>query len=186
MKSLTQVTLIAILTCAGITATAQDMRWTTRVTEPVQQGRGGSGRGGGGRGGGGMMPPEVREKTVTILMKMTKVSVDGKESIVFKHAPINKDQRDEDIARTSIPWADKDDLVEKLKTTLTEMKRPGTAEERKQVYKDANGNFVIKSIREGNTKNMEITIKNEAGKSTDFTLPQQQVEVFYNQLRNMR
>ncbi|MCL2105131.1 MAG: hypothetical protein FWH21_08805, partial [Kiritimatiellaeota bacterium] len=164
---------------------AQAMRWTRGVGDPAQRGGGGGGRGGGGRGG-GMMQPEVREKTVTVIMKMTKASVDGKESITFKHAPINKDQRDEDIARTSIPWADKDDLVEKLKTTLTEMKRPGTVEERKQVYKDANGNFVIKSIREGNTKNMEISITNEAGKSTDFTLSQQQVEVFYNQLRNMK
>jgi len=186
MNRLTRATLMGMITLAGIAATAQDMRWTTKVTETVQQGRGGGGRGGGGRGGGGQQNEAPREKTVTVLMKMTKVSMgEDKDVITFKHAPL-KDQADADVAKASIPWADKDDLVEKLKTTIAEMKRPGTTEERKQVYANGDSSFVIRSIREGNTKNAEVTIKNEAGKSTDFTLTPQEVEVLHSRLRSMK
>jgi len=191
MNRLTRATLIAIMTFAGIAATAQDMRWTTKVTETVQQGgRGGGGRGGGGRGGGGQQNEVTREKTVTVLMKMSKVSLgDGKDVVSFKHTPL-KDQAEADAAHATIPWDDKDKLLEALKTTLAEMKRPGTAEERKQVYANGDSTFAIKSVREGNTKNVVVTMKYESGKeaakSTDFTLPLQEVEVFFNRLRNMK
>ena len=189
MKRSMVVALIAVVV-AGFQAMAQDMRWTTRVQEKVNQGRGGpgGGRGGGGRGmAPGMQGQEAtKEKTVTVLMRMSKTSVDGKEFIAFKHAPL-KDQLEEDIAAVSIPWTDKDDLTENLKTTLAEMKRPGaTASERKQVYKSGDGNFSVRSIRESDNKSAEVTIKNVKGKDTVFTLPLQQVEVFYNQLRSMK
>jgi len=179
MKRLAFVVFVAAIVFAGMYAEAQDMRWTTRVTEVVQQ-----------RGGrrGDPPPPEVtREKTVTVIMKVSKTTVDGTEVLSFKHSPI-KDQRDEDAGKAELPWADKDTLTEALKTAIADMKRPSTAQqsERKQVYKSADGGFIAKCILEGHRKSMEITLLNGKGNNVDFALPQQQVEVFYNVLRTMK
>ena len=169
---------LAGIILADLQAMAQDMRWTTRVTETVKVG--------GGRRG-GPANEVTREKTVTVNMKMSKASVDGKEVLSFKHSQI-KDQPDADAARAEIPWSDKDTLTEALKTTISEMKRPTAAQQsdRKQIYKNGDGSFVVKSIFEGHNRSMEVSIKNEGGKNTDFTLSPQQVEVFFNLLRNMK
>jgi len=162
-------------------AEAQDMRWTTQVTETVNQGRGG-----GGRGGGRAPAQEVtRDKTVTVIMRMTKSTVDGQEVITFRHSSI-KDQRDEDAARAEIPWADKDTLLEGLKTTIADMKRPNTGQQRNQFYRSQDGGFVARSIIDGHKKSVEVTLRSARGNNVDFTLPLQQVEVFFNLLRNMR
>jgi hypothetical protein len=39
---------------------------------------------------------------------------------------------------------------------------------------------------EGHNKTMEVTLQNTKKANVDFTLPQQQVEVFYNALRTMK
>jgi len=161
-------------------AEAQDMRWTTRVTETVQQR-------GGGRRGGPPPPEQTRVKTVTVIMKMSKATVDGKEVLSFRPSPI-KDQSEEDAARAEIPWSDKDTLTEALKTAIADMKKPSTGQqsERKQVYKSADGGLILKCILEGHNKSLEVTLQNAKKNNVDFTLPQQQVEVFFNLLRNMK
>jgi len=183
MKRLAFVTVVAAVVFTGMYAEAQDMRWTTRVTEAVQQ-RGG---GRGGRGGGQQQPEQTRVKTVTVIMKMSKSTVDGKEVLSFKPSPI-KDQSEEDAAKAEVPWADKDKLTEALKTAIADMKKPsmGPQSERKQVYKSADGGFTATCILEGHSKSMEVTLQNAKKANVDFTLPQQQVEVFFNLLRNMK
>lgn len=184
MKRVALAVVIAAVIFVDIQAMAQDMRWTTKVTEVVNQGRGG---GRGGRGGGQQQPEVTREKVVTVIMKVGKATVDGKEILSFKHAAI-KDQRDEDAGKAELPWSEKDTLTEALKTALADMKRPSTtqAKERKQVYKSPDGSFVAKCIVEGHSKSMEVTLQNAKKANVDFTLPQQQVEVFYNSLRTMK
>ena len=180
MKRLVCVVFVAAVVFAGMYAEAQDMRWTTKVTEVIPQ-RGGRG----GRGGGQQQPEQTREKTVTVIMRMSKSTVDGAEVLSFKHSQI-KDQREEDAARAEIPWSDKEALTEGLKTAIADMKRPGQQSERKQVYKSADGGFAAKCILEGHSKSMEVTLQNAKKNNVDFTLPQQQVEVFFNLLRNMK
>jgi len=163
-------------------AEAQDMRWTTQVSETVQQ-RGGGGRGG--RGGMQQQPEQTRKKTVTVIMKMSKGSMDGTEILTFKPSAI-KDQSEEDAARAEIPWSDKEALMEALKTSIADMKRPGQQSDRKQVYKSGDGGFILRCILDGHNKSMEVTLQNAKKANIDFTLSPQQAEVFYNLLRTMR
>jgi len=178
MKRLGFVVFVAAIIFTGMYAEAQDMRWTTRVTEVIQQR---------GRRGGPPPPEQTREKTVTVIMKVSKTTVDGTEVLSFKHSPI-KDQRDEDAGKAELPWSEKDALTEALKTTIADMKKPSTGQqsERKQVYKSPDGSFIAKGIFEGHSKSMEVTLQNAKKNNVDFTLPPQQAEVFFNLLRTMR
>jgi len=179
MKRFAFAMIVAAIIFMGMQAAAQDMRWTTQVTEVIPQ-----------RGGrrGGPQPADVtRVKTVTVIMKATKTTVDGTEVLLFKHSPI-KDQSEEDAAKAEIPWSEKEALTEALKTVLADMKKPSTGQqsERKQVYKSPDGSLVVKGIFEGHSKSVEVTLQNAKKANVDFTLPLQQVEVFFRLLRNMK
>ncbi|MCL1919808.1 MAG: hypothetical protein FWG50_01830 [Kiritimatiellaeota bacterium] len=178
---------IGVVTLAAFTSLAQDMRWPLRTTEAraAAQGRGG-------RGGRGMpaqpVPEETRERLSNVLVKMTKVVVGGGEDIItFKHTTPTRGTSASDTSQVSIPFADKDKLLEGLKEGIADLKKPTKTNESesKRIYADGGNKFTATVIRDGHKKHMEVIFK-EGNEPSVFELPPQQVEVFYNALRNMK
>ena len=187
-----QIAILAALTLAALTSAAQDLRWPMRTTETIASP---AGRGGRGRGAPMMQnpaPEQTRERMATVLVKMGKVTIDDNAVISFKPTP-PRGKTSSDVTQATIPFADKEKLVEALKESISDLKKPTKANESesKKIYSDAAGKFTAVTIRDGHKKHLEVTLrdaaapKDGAGPSV-FEVPIQQVEFFYNALRNIK
>ena len=131
-------------------------------------------------------PEKTREKMVTVLVKMGKVTVDSEVLISFKPTP-PRDKTSSDVTQVTIPFADKDKLVEALKDSISDLRKPTKANESesKKIYSDAAGKLTATVFRDGHKKHLLVVFK-DTGDPSVFEVPIQQVEVFYNALRNIK
>ena len=185
MKRIVAVAAIAALTCMH--ALAQDMRWPVRVTEVVQTNQGRGGRGGRGGGMQNPAPEETKEKMATVLVKISKSVVDGDAFIMLKHQPPTRGKTGGETTQASIPFADREKLMDALKEAIADLKKPTSANtsESKEAYANGDKSFRAVTIRDGHKKHMEVTFR-ASGDPTVFEVPQQQVELFLNLLKNMK
>ena len=186
MKKL-QVAIFAVVMLAALTSVAQDMSWPMRTTETVSTAPAG---GRGGRRGGPMMqnnaPEQTRERMVTVLVKMIKVTGGEVDIISFKPTP-PRGKSPTDVTQVSIPFADKETLTEALKKTIADLKKPTKANESeiRKIYADSAGKFTATLKRDGHKKHLEVIFK-DGNAPNVFELSIQQVEVFHNALRNIK
>jgi len=185
MNKIIAVAVIAAL--AGLHTLAQDMRWPMKTVETINQARGGRG----GRGGAPAPDPAnavTRDRLANVIVKLSKTNLGvGNEVITLKHAPPVRGTTSGDLKEVTIPFADKEKLMDGLKETLADFKKmtSATTSDRKEIYANPSGTFKAVTIRDGHKKFLEVTFK-DANDPTLFELPQQQVELFFNLLKNLK
>ena len=130
---------------------------------------------------------ETKEKMATVLVKMNKSTQTAGEFIMLKYTPPTRGKAGGDTTQVSIPFADKEKLMDALKDAVAELKKPtaSNTSESKDAYANEAQTFKATTIREGHKKYLEVLFK-DAGAPTVFEVPQQQVEVFISLLKNMK